>query len=155
MSDQNKMMTRRILEEVFTQGRYEGLNEIIAPQFVTHDPAMPMDGKGPNVVRSVAEMLRTAFPDFRMVVEDQVAERDRVMTRWTARGTHRGPFMGKSPTNRAANVSGVTVDRFENGKIVESWINWDSAGLMQQLGIRVEDSQRSATGDGGRPMQTR
>jgi steroid delta-isomerase-like uncharacterized protein len=155
MSDQNKMMTRRIIEEVFTHGRYEALNEIIAPQFVTHDPAIPMDGKGPNVVRGVAEMMRTAFPDLRMMVEDQVAERDRVMTRWTARGTHRGPFMGKSATNRAVKISGVTVDRFENGKIVEAWINWDSAGLMQQLGIRVEDSQRSATGDGGRPLQTR
>ena len=58
--------------------------------------------------------------------------------------------MGKPATNRSANVSGVTVDRFQNGKIVESWVNWDSAGLMQQLGIRVEDTPRTAVGDGGR-----
>ncbi len=150
MTDQHKTMSRRVIEEVFSQGRYDALNEVIAPNFVSHDPAIPMEGKGPNVVRGIAEMLRGAFPDLRMMVEDQVAERDRVMSRWTARGTHKGPFMGKPPTNRSAMVSGVTVDRFENGKLVESWINWDSAGLMQQLGIRIEDAPRAAAGDGGR-----
>lgn len=155
MNDQNKMMSRRILEEVFTQGRYDALNECISPKFVSHDPAIPMNGTGPNAVRGVVEMLRTAFPDIRFVIEDQVAEGDRVMTRWSSRATHKGPFMGKPATNRSATVTGVTIDRFENGKIAESWVNWDSAGLMQQLGIRVEDTPRAATGDGGRAMPPR
>jgi steroid delta-isomerase-like uncharacterized protein len=145
-----KQMSRRVIEEVFSQGRYDALPQMVSPDMVSHDPAIPMQGSGPAAVRGVAEMLRSAFPDLRMVIEDQVAENDRVMTRWTARATHRGPFMGKPATNRSANVSGVTVDRFQNGKIVESWINWDSAGLMQQLGIRVEDTPRTAVGDGGR-----
>lgn len=149
-TDKNKTTARRIYDEVFSDGRYEVLDQILSPSFVNHDSAMPMNGAGPAAMRMVVETIRMGFPDLRMMVEDQVAERDRVMTRWMARGTHRGSFMGKPPTNRSASIGGVTVDRFENGKIVESWVNWDSAGLMQQLGIRVEDTGRAAAGDGGR-----
>jgi steroid delta-isomerase-like uncharacterized protein len=150
MNDQNKLTSRRVFDEVFSQGRYELLDQILTPDFVMHDPAIPMEGTGPRAMRGVVEMIRTGFPDLRMMVEDQVAERDRVMTRWSARATHRGPFMGKPATNRSATVTGVTIDRYQNGKVVESWTNWDSAGLMQQLGIQVEDTPRTAVGDGGR-----
>jgi len=155
MSDQNKQMSRRMIEEVFSQGRFDAIDQMVDARFVSHDPAIPTEGTGPNAVRGVAQMLRAAFPDLRMMIEDQVAENDRVMTRWTARGTNRGTFMGKPATNRTANVTGVTVDRYQNGKIVESWTNWDSAGLMQQLGMRADETPRAAAGDGGRAVPPR
>ncbi len=77
---------------------------------------------------------RRAFPDTQFVIDEQIAEGDRVMTRWTAHGTHKGEFPGIPVTGRKAEVSGVQVDRFVNGKIVETWSVFDQLGLMQQLG---------------------
>ena len=79
--------------------------------------------------------MRTAFPDLRISVEDQVAEGDKVVTRWRARGTHKGPFQGISPTGKRGEISGTIIDRIADGKIIECWSNSDDLGLLQQLGV--------------------
>ena len=77
----------------------------------------------------------TAFPDVHFTIEDQVAEADKVVTRWTWRGTHQGPFQGIPPTGKHVMVTGVGINRFANGKVVENWTNMDILGLLQQLGV--------------------
>ena len=88
-------------------------------------------------------MYRSAFPDMQLTIEDQIAEGDKVVTRWTARGTHQGELMGIPPTGKQATVTGITVGRVANGKFVESWSNFDALGMMQQLGVVPVPGQTS------------
>jgi steroid delta-isomerase-like uncharacterized protein len=131
----NKLISRRLVEEAFNAGRYHVIDELIAPKFVNHDPSVTEDMVGPEGSRQVIDMYRTAFPDLKVTIEEQIAERDLVATRWTARGTHRGVLLGIEPTGKQSTVTGLTIDRIENGKIAESWNNWDTFGLLQQLGV--------------------
>ena len=85
--------------------------------------------------KQLVTMYFSAFPDLHLTIEDQIAEGDKVVTRWTARGTHQGPFMGIPPTGKRAVVTGIAIDRFANGKFVENWNNGDDLGLLQQLGV--------------------
>lgn len=132
MSAQNKMIARRAIEEVYTAGDLDLIDELVTEDIVAHSPGQVFHGI--EELRQFVRSLREAFPDLRMVVEDQVAEGDRVVTRWSARGTHRGPFFGIPPTGREATLTGVEIDGFVNGKVAECWTNADYLGLMQQLG---------------------
>lgn len=134
MSAANKALTRRLVEEAFTAGRLEVVDELIARDYVGHDPSLPEDARGPEGVRELIAGYRAAFPDIRVTVEDQIAEGDMVVTRWAATGTHQGELMGMPATGKQGTVTGITIDRIADGKIVESWDNWDTLGLMQQLG---------------------
>lgn len=138
MSEQNKMLDRRYLEEVWNRGNYDVIDQFVASDFVGHSP--PSDEiPGADGIRQYVSTLRAAFPDVHITVEDQIAEGDRVVTRWTARGTHRGEFQGISPTGKQAQVTGVTISRVANGKFVEGWMNWNVLGLMQQIGAGQPD----------------
>lgn len=134
MSAANKALARRIVEEAFTAGRLEVVDELVARDYVGHDPSLPEDARGPEGVKELIAGYRAAFPDIRVTVEDQIAEGDMVVTRWAATGTHQGELMGMPPTGKQGTVTGMTIDRIADGKIVESWDNWDTLGLMQQLG---------------------
>jgi predicted ester cyclase len=91
-------------------------------------------------------MYYAAFPDLRFTVEDQVAEGDKVVTRWSSEGTHKGELMGIAPTGKhAAGVTGISIDRYLDGKFVEGWANWDTLGLMQKLGVIPAVAQPVAT----------
>jgi predicted ester cyclase len=79
-------------------------------------------------------MYLEAFPDTHFTVDAQLADGDYVITRWTATGTQEGELMGLAPSHKRVTVTGITIDRFEGGKVVESWSNWDTMGMMQQLG---------------------
>lgn len=135
MSEQNKAIVRRSFEELFTKGDLRVADEVFAPDYVGHDPALPQEMHGPEEFKQFVRMYRTAFPDLELTVEDQIAEGDKVVTRFTARGTHRGDLMGIPPTGRKIVVTGISIDRMENGKSVESWTNYDVMSMMQQLGI--------------------
>jgi predicted ester cyclase len=89
--------------------------------------------------------LRTAFPDLEVTVDDQMTTGDTVVTRWTARGTHTGPFQGIPATSRRGTMAGIDIDRIANGKTVECWSSGDYLGLMQQLGI-VPIADQAPTG---------
>ncbi len=134
MSEANKIVSRRLVDEAFNQGKFDVIEELVAPTFVNHDPATG-DSKGPQGTRELIEGYRSAFPDIKITVEEQIAEGDLVATRWTATGTHKGELMGIAPTGKESTVTGVTIDKIKDGKIVESWNNWDTLGMMQQLGV--------------------
>lgn len=134
MSEQNKAAARRFFE-LWEAGATDQFDEVVAVDAVDHDPQRPFpDDRGTEAARKTADMFLTAFPDTAYTIEQQVAEGDLVVTRWTARGTHEGELMGIQPTQKSVEVSGIAIDRFSDGKIVESWGNWDTMGLMQQLG---------------------
>lgn len=135
MPEDLKAISRRLLEEAFTQGRLEIVDEIVAAGYVAHDPASPEPVRGPDGLKAFITVYREAFPDLRATVEEQIAEGDKVLTRWSARGTHEGELLGIPPTGKQSTVTGMTLDRFEGGKIVESWDNWDTLGMLQQLGV--------------------
>ena len=134
MSAANKALAKRLVEEAFNGGRLEVVDELIARDFVGHDPVLPEEMRGPQALKDVIGGYRAAFPDIRITIEDQIADADRVVTRWRATGTHHGELFGIAPTGKQATVEGITIDRIVDGRIAESWDNWDTLGLMQQLG---------------------
>lgn len=133
-----KQISRRVIEEVFNEGRLEAADELFGAGAVGHDPALPEPIDGPAGVKAVVAGYRAAFPDLRVTVDEQIADGTTVATRWTARGTHNGDFMGIPPTGRESTVTGITIDHISSGKIVESWSNWDALGLLKQLGVVAE-----------------
>ena len=135
MSEENKAVVRRFFEEAFTAGDVAVLDELVAPGAIDHDPQNPFpDVRGPEGSRRGIELYRGAFPDLRLEVEDQIAEGDMVVTRWTGSGTHDGDLPDLPATHKRSTVAGITIDRIEDGKIAESWVCWDALGMLQQLG---------------------
>jgi predicted ester cyclase len=135
MSEANKGIVRRMIDEILNgQGNPDVADELFAPYYVGHNPASPVDTRGPEGVKGFASMFRSAFPDVHFSVEDQVAEGDKVVTRWRGSGTHRGDLFGIAPTGKGASFVGITINRIEGGKVAEEWQIFDALGMMQQLG---------------------
>jgi steroid delta-isomerase-like uncharacterized protein len=134
MSAENKGIARRFLEEAFNSGNLDVVDELVAPEFVNHDAALPEPATGIEATKASIKGYRDAFPDLRLTIEQQLAEGEYVTTRWSARGTHQGDLLGMAATGKQATVTGITIDRIVDGRFVESWTNWDTLGLMQQLG---------------------
>ena len=131
-SEQNKAIVRRALEEPW-QGSLKVVDELIASDYIRHDPANPEPLRGPQGVKEFISIYRAAFPDAKITVEKQLAEGDLFATRWIGRGTHEGELMGIQPTGKQVTVSGLTISRLEGDKILEEFQNWDTFGMMQQL----------------------
>jgi len=93
---------------------------------------------GPQAMAAFIGLYLRAFPDLRLSFEDAVADRDRVVTRWRLEGTQNGPLMGIAPSGRRVNIEGIRIDRIEDGKIAESWMQWDMLGLLDQIGALPE-----------------
>ena len=139
-AQENKSVVRRELEEIFSQGgNLDVAEEIYAPDYVGHEPTFG-DVHGVEGAKQFAATYRQAFPDVQTTMEDQLAEGDKVVTRFTSRGTHQGESEDFGPpTGNRIEVTGITIERFsEEGKIVEDWTNFDALGLMQQLGLVPE-----------------
>ena len=136
MSAENKTLARRVREEIWKVGKLEVADEIIDTNCATHvqDPITPDFGRGPNGTRQLVSLYRSAFPDVQMTIDDIVAEGDKVMVRWTGRGTHKGQLLNLAPTNKQVSVTGIDVYRISRLKIQETWINWDALSFLQQLG---------------------
>jgi predicted ester cyclase len=129
--------SRRLLEESFNDGKLELADELISPEAVNHDPAEPASLRalrGPELFKQTVTMYRTAFPDVRITVDDVIAAGDKVALRWHSEGTHRGELAGYAPTGARGSVTGISIDRWKDGKVVESWSEWDNLGLARQLG---------------------
>jgi len=129
----NRVVVQRFLEEVINQGRLEQANEIVAEDFVELDP-LPGQRQGREGLKEVIGMLRTAFPDMHWVVDEMIAEGEKVVTRFTWTGTQQGTFMGMPATGRSVAVKGVVIDRIIGGMMTDSRILMDTMGMMQQLG---------------------
>jgi len=130
----NKAIVQRMIDEVMNQQNLAVVDELFAADYLMHDPAWPMEVKGPEGFKQWAgAMLDPYFSDSRITIEDMIAEADSVAVRWTWSATHTGEFMGIPPTGRQITVAGISIHRFSDGKFVESWVNYDSLGMMQQL----------------------
>ena len=135
MSEQNKMLVHRAVEEIWNRGNYAVTDEIAASDIVVH-ASMPADEiHGAAGVKQFYATLHAAFPDINFAIEDQIAEGDRVVTRWRASATHMGEFQGIPPTGKQVSITGIDIDRIVNGKVVECWPNADELGLLKQLGV--------------------
>lgn len=115
-------LPHRYMDEVFNQRKFEVLDELFAPAVLER-------------IKQTAIPFLNAFPDWQGTVEDVIAEGDRVMNRWTGHGTHKGDMMGIPATLKPVKLSGITIFRVADGKIVEEWTHMDTLGLMQQLGV--------------------
>ena len=107
---------------------------LMAPDFVAHHPAFPDGIRGPQGMAQTGAMFRSAFPDLEYTIEDRVAERDKVVVRWTATGTHHGAFLGLEPTGRSMHITGTDIFRVREGRVAEAWVVSDFFGLFVQLG---------------------
>ena len=134
MSEANKAIVRRYFEEVWNKRDQAVIDEIAASGYVDHDPCNP-GIRGPAGLRLLAEKYQSAFPDLHFTIEDQIAEGDRVATRVTWRGTHKGTLEGIAPTGKAVSGTALLISRISGEKLQEDWVNWDALGLMQQLGV--------------------
>lgn len=132
--EENKALVRRYIEEVYNKGNVAAIDELLTPDFVHHS-LPPEVGRDRESYKQFASMHRAAFPDFRLKVEDMVAEGDKVVLRFNWSGTHKGEFMGIPPTGKQVTVRAICIHRVEGGKIVEQWAELDSMGMMQQLGV--------------------
>jgi steroid delta-isomerase-like uncharacterized protein len=135
MSDENKTIVRQLYEEVWNKRRLELVDEIISPSHALHDPNLTDSAIGPEAYKRQVTRFVTAFPDLCFNVEDMFGERDKLAVAWTISGTHKGEFMGIPATDKKVSVDGITLNHIVNGKIMDSYISWDSLGLMRQLGV--------------------
>jgi steroid delta-isomerase-like uncharacterized protein len=130
---EHKAVVRRFIGQVFNAGDLAVIDELVARDYVLH--AAP-EVRGPEGMQHFVTMYRTAFPDYACTVDDQIAEGDKVVTRWTARGTQQGELMGIPPTGKQVTLPGVVIDRIAaNGQLVETWLQADVLGMLQQLGV--------------------
>jgi steroid delta-isomerase-like uncharacterized protein len=129
------VIARRFFDEIFSEGKLDLVDELFAAEYVGHPSEHEETTRGPQGVREYVGALRGGVSDLTVAVDDQFVEDDKVVTRWTARGTHDGELMGIAPTGRTAAITGITIQRIHDGKVVEGWTNWDLMGLLQQLGV--------------------
>jgi predicted ester cyclase len=130
MSVVNKALVRRLYEEAFAQGKPEVLDEVVGPNYVCWDPNAEGGAvRGLETLKGEIEYFHNAFPeDFFWRVEEQVAEGDKVTTRYTMGGTHQGEFFGIPATGKRGEISGINIDRVEGSKVVEEWASYDLLG---------------------------
>ena len=132
--EQNKTTVRRWSEELWGRGNLAVADEIIAADYVRHDPGDPFPARGPEDVKRIVTMLRSMLPDFTIELESMVAEGDLVVSRYTATATDTVGYMGMPPTGKVVRTPAIQMFRFANGKIVESWAARDDLGTLRQLG---------------------
>ena len=117
-SEQNKAIVRRLLEEPW-KGNTGVIDELVDRKYVGYDPSIPEPLRGPEGFKENISTYRAAYSDARITVDDQIAEGDKVSTRWTGRGKHDGDLMGVAPTGKQVKVSGLTLSRLANGKVAQ------------------------------------
>ena len=133
-SEQNKAIVRRLLEEPW-KGDLRVIDELVDRKYVGYDPSIPEPLRGPEGFKENISTYRAAYSDARITVDDQIAEGDKVATRWTGRGKHDGDLMGIAPTGKKVEWTEIGILRIADGKVVESWYDVDMLGLMGQLGV--------------------
>lgn len=141
MLEENKRIARRVIERLWNKGEFQLADEIVARDYIEHLPGDETHGL--DGVRQYLAEHRLGFPDIHYTVKDQVAEGDKVVTRWTARGTHQGEFKGMPATGKRGRLSGITISRIADGKLIEGWTSPDELGLMQQLGVVPSPARES------------
>ena len=137
MSEENKALIRRWFDEVWNKGRAEAIDEMFASDGIAHglsdDDQKEM--RGPADFKPFYEAFRGAFPDVEVIVEDAIAEGDKVAVRCSVRGKHTGPQLGVAVSNAPVQFTGMVIVRIKDGKIVEAWNNFDFMAMNRQIGV--------------------
>lgn len=133
-TEENKALTRHFYQAFWNEQNWGIVEEVIAADYLDHSlPAgLPPGREG---FKLFATVYFTAFPDLQVTVEDVMAEGEKVVVRWTARGTHRGELMGIPPTGKQITVTGTEIIKVTAGKYTERWASYDQLGLLQQIGV--------------------
>jgi steroid delta-isomerase-like uncharacterized protein len=134
MAHENSALIRRWFEEVWNKGRMEAIDEMASPDVIGHGQAQHDTDIGLEEFRPFVVSLRNAFPDMKVVIDHTIEQGDKVVARWTSTMTHKGEFLGFAPTGKKVTITGTTIQRIVDGKIVEGWDNWDQLGLLVQIG---------------------
>lgn len=134
MSEQNKALVRRVIEEIVNQGNLELVNQLVSPEYSYFEPTVG-SMRGREGYRGIVTTYRSAFPDMNLTIDEQIAEGDSVVTRWRAEGTHRGELMGIAPTGKRVSVQGVAISRIKNGQLADDFESYDVLGMLRQLGV--------------------
>jgi steroid delta-isomerase-like uncharacterized protein len=127
---ENKAVSARFIEEVFNDGNYDVVDVLVADDFVAHVGA---SDQGRETFTEMVRSYRNGFSDYHCVINDQIAESDRVVTRWSFSGTQDGQLMGLPPSGKCVTVTGVAIDRIADGKLIESWLEMDAQRMLQEL----------------------
>lgn len=144
-------LARRMIEEVYGEGKTDLIQDLVTNDHVCHDP---ISGKlSRSGIESQARLYRSAFPDLTVQVIDHVSDGEKGTVRWRATGTHRGDLFGQRPSQRRVTFEGMTTVHCVGNKIHEMWMQWDALGMMQQIGAVPQLG--IARPDGGRPAVRR
>ncbi len=132
MSEQNKAIVRRLYEEFWNKKGVDVIDELMTPDALSH----PSEQRGTGHFKASLPRLYAAFPDHQFIIEDLIAEGDKVVAHMSGGGVHQGAFLGVAPTGKRVINTGIFIYRIVDGKIVESWSLWDRLGFMEQTGAR-------------------
>ena len=142
-TETNKAIVHRYVEEGYNACNMAAIDELFAADFVNHDPAQPAV-RDLQTLKQLIMAQHAAFPDVRTTIEDLVAVGDKVVKRFTVRGTHTGDFNGIPGTGNQFTLQGIDILRLADGKIQEIWIGYDMLGLLQQLGVMPTPAEANA-----------
>jgi steroid delta-isomerase-like uncharacterized protein len=134
-AEDNKAIAQRFFEEVWNGRKLGVTDELFTADSSYHDPSLPSAGRGPEGMKQVISTYHDALPDAFMDIDDMFVAGDKVVTRWTAHGTHTADLQGIPPTGKKLAVQGIWIHRIAGGKIVESWNVWDTLGMLHQLNV--------------------
>ncbi len=137
-SSSNESIVRRLFEEALNQGNLAVLPNVVASDSVDHGVSILGASGGAEGIKRAVGALRKGMPDLHFIVEDLLTMQDKVVARWTMQGTVTDELAGIQPTGKKVSVTGVVIYRIAQGKIVESWGNWDALGMLTQLGAVPE-----------------
>jgi steroid delta-isomerase-like uncharacterized protein len=140
----NTVIAKRYMEEICSRGNFAVLEELVAKDVILRDSVMP-ERRGHDHVKATINEFRAAFPDLVFKIDDVLSTTsDRVVVRWTVRGTHRGHLMGLAATGRPATFKGIDILKIVDGTVREDDTYWDAYGLFQQLGVlpRLDELSR-------------
>lgn len=137
-AEDNERVVRRLVEEVWEKGNLDVIDELVAEEYVLHDPSMPEPVRGPDGYREMAEM-GADIVDGRIEFDQVISTDDWVVSRWTQRGTHTGEMAGIEPTNEEVTITGIDISRVEDGKLAESWQEVNMLNMLMGIGAIPED----------------
>ncbi|HKH48839.1 MAG TPA: ester cyclase [Thermoanaerobaculia bacterium] len=142
----HQLICHFMVEKVFNEGELDLLDLLIAPDAINHELEIfgPSAVRGPEAVRQFLRVFRSAFPDLRVTVIDQMGDGERVVTRWKMEGTQKNRLMGIEASHRFISVEGIRIDRIVGGQIAETWNRWDALGMLRQLGAMPQLERRPA-----------
>jgi steroid delta-isomerase-like uncharacterized protein len=135
MPADNNSIVRQLYEVIWNKRRLDVLSELVSPSHALHGPNFSGSSIGPEAYKGQIALFLAGFPDLHWTIEDTVTEKEKVVVLWSFTGTHKGEFMGVPATNKEVSTEGITIHEIGNGKIMDSYVNWDTWGLMQQLGV--------------------